>query len=57
MHMKKVYICPEIEVTATKLNDEIMAGHSYDWGGAKGNDEFFEGEDEETLKSRNLWDE
>ncbi len=55
--MKKVYICPEIEVTATKLNDEMMAGHSYDWGGAKGNEEFFENEDEETIKSRNLWDE
>lgn len=55
--MKKVYISPAIEVVGSQLDQEVLAGHSGEWGDAKENDEFFEGEDEETLKSRNLWDE
>ena len=55
--MRKVYICPEIEVTQTKLNEELLAGHSYDWVDAKGQSEELFDEDEEKLKSRNLWDE
>ena len=55
--MRKVYICPEIEVTQAKLNEELLAGHSYGWADAKGQNEEFFDEDEETLKSRNLWDE
>ena len=56
--MKKVYICPETEVVMACLAENMMQdGHSYGWADAKGNDDFFEGEDEETLKSRNLWDE
>ena len=56
--MRKVYICPETEVVMARLAENMMQdGHSYVWANAKGNDDFFEGEDEETLKSRNLWDE
>jgi hypothetical protein len=55
--MRKVYICPEIEVTQTKLNEELLAGHSYDWVDAKSQSEELFDEDEEKLKSRNLWDE
>ena len=54
--MKKVYICPETEVVMARFSENMMQKHSYDWGDAKGNEEFFD-EDEETLKSRNLWDE
>ncbi len=55
--MKKVYICPETEVVKAHLAENMMQDHSYGWANAKGNDEFFENEDEETLKSSNLWDE
>jgi hypothetical protein len=54
--MKKVYICPETEVVKAHLAEHLL-DHSLGWVDAKGNDEFFENEDEETLKSRNLWDE
>lgn len=55
--MKKVYICPETEVVMARFSENMMQNHSYDWGQGKENTDFFEGEDEETLKSRNLWDE
>jgi len=55
--MKKVYICPETEVVMACFSENMMQQHSYDWGQGKENTDFFEGEDEETLKSRNLWDE
>ena len=56
--MKKVYICPETEVVMARLAENMMQdGHSLGWVQGKENEDFFEGEDEETLKSRNLWDE
>lgn len=54
--MRKVYICPETEVVKSHLAQDCMQKQSFDWADAKGNDEFFD-EDEETIKSRNLWDE
>ena len=35
--MRKYYIRPEIEEVASQYEQEIMAGHSYDWADAKGN--------------------
>ena len=54
--MKKVYICPETEVIKSHLVDQLL-GHSYDWAAKENNNEDFFDENEETLKSRNLWDE
>ena len=55
--MKKIYICPETEVVMARLAENMMQdGHSYGWAQGKENSDFFENEDEETLKSSNLWD-
>ena len=54
--MKKVYICPETEVVKSHLAEHLL-DHSYGDVDARQNSDFFESEDEETLKSRNLWDE
>ncbi|MCR5130585.1 MAG: hypothetical protein K6C10_03875 [Prevotella sp.] len=34
--MKKVYISPAIEIVASRLNQQVMQGHSFDWADAKG---------------------
>ena len=58
MYMKKLYISPAIEIVASLLNQEVLAGHSGEWGDAKGinfdDDEENENSDTE-IKS--LWDE
>ena len=57
MFMKKMYICPAVEIVASLLNQEVMAGHSGEWGDAKGinfdDDEENENSDTEI---KNLWD-
>ena len=35
--MRKYYIRPAIEAVASQYEQQIMAGHSYDWADAKGN--------------------
>lgn len=56
--MKKKYISPVVEIVASQLNQEVLAGHSGEWGDAKGinfdDDEENENSDTE-IKS--LWDE
>ncbi len=54
--MRKVYICPETEVVKSHLAEHLL-DHSFGDVDARGNNDFFENEDEETIKSRNLWDE
>lgn len=58
MFMKKKYISPVVEIVASQLNQEVLAGHSGEWGDAKGinfdDDEENENSDTE-IKS--LWDE
>ena len=57
--MKKVYNCPEIEIVLPHLTKDMLQldTHSEGDADARGNYDFFENEDEETIKSRNLWDE
>lgn len=56
--MKKLYICPVAEIVASQLNQEVLAGHSGEWGDAKGIS-FDDSEDNENndTEIKNLWDE
>lgn len=54
--MKAIYKKPLTEVVEY-MNERKFLDQSYDHADARGNNEFFENEDEEMLKSRNLWDE
>ena len=58
MFMKKMYISPAVEIFATLLNQEVLAGHSGEWGDAKGIsfDDSEENENDDT-EIKNLWDE
>ena len=55
--MKKLYISPAVEIVASLLNQGVLAGHSGEWGDAKGinfdDDEENENSDTEI---KNLWD-
>jgi hypothetical protein len=42
--MRKEYIKPSIEIFASQLHSDMMAGHSFDWADAKKNEIFFEEE-------------
>lgn len=55
--MKRVYIKPETEQVVSNVTSAILKASYIDHADARGNNDFFESEDEETLKSRNLWDE
>lgn len=54
--MKKEYIMPSIEIIASQLNSEMMAGHSDDWADAKENNMFLF-DDEEFDEENDLWGE
>lgn len=54
--MRKNYIRPEIEVVASQYEQEIMAGHSYDWADAKGSQDWLGEDEEEVIQNKNLWD-
>jgi hypothetical protein len=59
--MRKYYIRPEIEEVASQYEQEIMAGHSYDWADAKGNPGVWGGggqviENGKMQGKDNLWD-
>ncbi len=56
MFMKKMYICPAVEIVASLLNQEVMAGHSGEWGDAKGFNFEDDEENEEKMEINNLWD-
>ena len=57
--MKKVYICPEIELVMPKFTKDMMQlpEHSEGDADARQNDFFDEEEEGMDYKSRNLWDE
>ena len=44
--MKKKYMMPSIEIIASQLDSEMMAGHSDDWADGKENNLFFDMDDE-----------
>jgi hypothetical protein len=52
--MKKNYVSPEIKVVKSTREGVILM-HSQDWGDAKQNN-FFEEDDVDNIKSNNLWD-
>ncbi|MCR5130271.1 MAG: hypothetical protein K6C10_02275 [Prevotella sp.] len=55
--MKKTYISPETEIVASKFVQEIMAGHSYNHGDAKGIDFEETGDDEiDNGWPKNIWE-
>ena len=54
MFMKKMYISPVVEIVASQLDQEVLAGHSGEWGDAK--EQTFE--NEETFfnpDKKNIW--
>lgn len=56
--MKKKYISPVVEIVASQLNQEVLAGHSGEWGDAK-DMTFSDGEEEvgnNDLQIKDLWD-
>lgn len=56
--MKKMYISPAVEIVASLLNQEVLAGHSGEWGDAK-DMTFSDGEEEvgnNDLQIKDLWD-
>ncbi len=55
--MKKVYVRPEIESALRVVCAQLICDSEHDYDHADARGDFFEDENEETLKSRNLWDE
>ncbi len=57
--MKKVYICPTLDVVASQLNEHLM-DHSYGYADAKGtpNGVWDEDQNDEDghVQNKNLWD-
>ena len=51
--MKKNYVSPEIKVV-TSAREGVILMHSEDW--ARGKKGFFDEEEDENLKSNDLWD-
>jgi hypothetical protein len=56
--MKRVYIKPETEQVVSNVTSAILKASYIDHADARQNDEFFdEVNNDEDIKSRNLWDE